>query len=167
MIERISSLVDPSVSVNNVITDTLTFLDIEINIIDEYTNLVISLKEGTGDIRTAINNILRQLGCSEITEDIKGIVEGGSDFPSIVSALKQLAMMLSDKCTNRESKRRFDQIKFLFDTCYNRTKAERLKKALDELENRLGSDLFKKFLVLLAAVLARSAKDFNYFLRAE
>ncbi len=138
------------------------------NIIDEYTNLINNLRGGTGDIKTIINNILRQLGCSEITdEDIRGIGRG-LDFPKIASALKQLSRILSDKCRNRESnKRRFGQIKFLFDTCYNEVKAERLKKALEKLESRLGSDLFKKFLVLFAAVLARSAKDYDYFLRSE
>ena len=85
----------------------------------------------------------------------------GGNFPQLLQSLKS-------KVNEYKNKLKRDCMP-LVDTCYDNTKAERLKNALESIKNKIGNndELFKKFLLLLAAVYAQSITNANDYWKYE
>lgn len=84
------------------------------------------------------------------------------------SYFPQLLQSLKSKVNEYKNKLKRDCMP-LVDTCYDNTKAERLKNALESIRSKIGNndELFKKFLLLLAAVYAQSITNANDYWKYE
>lgn len=133
------------------------------------------------------------------SEDPVKDVDNGSAFVRGIVRLKKISEEIKNKTKNKKCKEinKCKKILFMFDTCYNGSKAAKLEKALERLrwieepaekekskgqikegideeqgkenkgKERLRDDEFKAFLALLAAVYTKMIKNADYVLRAE
>ncbi len=103
--------------------------------------------------------------CNYVIENARG-----KDIRVIAKELKDRAGELRKR---RDTCNDCKKLFFVFDTCYDESKAERLDKAFEELRRRLGEEEdecgngFIKLLALLAAVYTEMIKDAKYVSKAE
>ena len=101
--------------------------------------------------------------CNYVIENVRS-----KDIRVIAKELKDRAGELRKR---RDTCNDCKKLFFVFDTCYDESKAERLDKAFEELRRRLGEEEcgngFTKLLALLAAVYTKMIKDTKYVSKAE